>query len=130
MVRTNVESVSRNKTLFEALQAMLTKNLNAMAVLQEDGKLLGALTFDNIQFILGGQAYGQLSRKCGDIVLQLQKDDKERHDVAYVSVSPETSLEDTIKRVVGHRIHRLWVLDNDNKPVGIVSLTDILSAFV
>jgi CBS domain-containing protein len=36
------------------------------------------------------------------------------------------SVESAIARMIDKRVHRLWIVDGGNKPVGIVSMSDIL----
>ncbi len=46
------------------------------------------------------------------------------------SVGPETSLSETAQTMLRDRVHRLPVLDEQQRVLGIISTMDILSAFV
>ncbi len=46
------------------------------------------------------------------------------------AVGPETSLTETAQTMLRHRVHRLPVLDEQQRVLGIISTMDILSAFV
>jgi CBS domain-containing protein len=39
-------------------------------------------------------------------------------------------LEETIYKMVATRVHRLWVVDDDRRPIGTVSTTDLMRAFL
>jgi CBS domain-containing protein len=47
-----------------------------------------------------------------------------------ISVSPDTSLRQLLALLAGHRLHRLHVLDGRSRPVGIVTITDLLRLIV
>jgi CBS-domain-containing membrane protein len=47
-----------------------------------------------------------------------------------VTARPETHIKDLIKDIVEAGLHRVWVLDADNKPSGVVSLRDIIDSFL
>ncbi|CAN8293304.1 unnamed protein product [Cochlearia groenlandica] len=43
-----------------------------------------------------------------------------------VSCTPETTMEETIEKVVSRGVHRVWVVDQEGLLLGVVSLTDII----
>ena len=47
---------------------------------------------------------------------------------ALVLVAPSTPFADVVDRIVHHRIHRVYVIDADEKPIGTCTCTDILRA--
>ncbi|KAI8472445.1 MAG: hypothetical protein J3K34DRAFT_467412 [Monoraphidium minutum] len=47
---------------------------------------------------------------------------------ALVLVRPDTPFSDVVDRIVAHRIHRVYVIDEDEKPVGCATCTDVLRA--
>jgi len=46
-----------------------------------------------------------------------------------VVVKPTGTLADVMKLIVDNKVHRVWVVDDKDRPVSIVTLTDILSCF-
>jgi CBS domain containing-hemolysin-like protein len=42
------------------------------------------------------------------------------------NVAPTSKLADVLRKFVAVQTHRLWVTDNREHPVGVVSLTDVL----
>ncbi|KAJ3088496.1 hypothetical protein HK102_008606 [Quaeritorhiza haematococci] len=45
-------------------------------------------------------------------------------------ICPSTwPLSDCIEKILRYRMHRLFVIDNDTRPIGVVSLSDIISVF-
>jgi CBS domain-containing protein len=43
-----------------------------------------------------------------------------------VSVKSDDTLEDVLKKLSEHRIHRIFVVDDEKKPIGCISLKDLL----
>jgi len=43
---------------------------------------------------------------------------------------PTTTLETAIFRLATYRVHRLWIVDEQGRPVGVLSLTDIMKLFL
>jgi 5'-AMP-activated protein kinase regulatory gamma subunit len=53
--------------------------------------------------------------------------DKPRHDPIFIQKTD--TLEDAIKQVMEHHIHRVYVVNENKHPVGVVSLSDILTQY-
>ncbi len=45
-------------------------------------------------------------------------------------LSAETKLSVVVKDLAENHLHRVWVLDGDNKPIGVVTLRDIIDAVI
>lgn len=43
--------------------------------------------------------------------------------------TPQSSLGEVMEKVYQTGVHRVWMVDDDYRPIGIVSLTDILRIF-
>jgi len=46
-----------------------------------------------------------------------------------IVVRPDDTLKSVVYKVLSHRIHRVWVIDDDCKPTAVITLGDILSKF-
>ena len=49
---------------------------------------------------------------------------------AVVTCTPSTSLQDMVKRVVESGRCRLWVVDDDERPIGVVLLTEMIACIM
>jgi CBS domain-containing protein len=49
-----------------------------------------------------------------------------------VTVTPDTALQDAIKRIVENHIHRVIVVaeDNPHKAIGVLSMTDVMRSML
>ncbi len=81
-----------------------------------------------LQYILKKKLYASLNASCAQLLADIQKANPDE-DPLFASVESSSTLAIVIKRIVGHRFQRVWVIDptnGSNKPIGVVSLTDIL----
>ena len=47
-----------------------------------------------------------------------------------ITCSPDDTLEEIIRRMVASRIHRIYVVDEKNHPIRVISLRNVLRKFV
>ncbi|MCE4617643.1 MAG: CBS domain-containing protein [Desulfurococcales archaeon] len=102
-------------TVLEAAKLMAAKNVGILPVIGEDGKLLGMLS----------------ERDIVHRVVALEKEPSESVVVDAmtpdpVSVKPSTTLEDALCLMSQLRVRHLLVVDDAGKPLGIVSIRDIM----
>jgi len=127
LVQAEIVSIQGDKQLLNALQIMIQRSLSSLAVVNDEGSLIGVISFSNIRYLFGKRLYAELKKSCANFVAELQQS-KTQYDISHEIISPETSLEDCIKRIVAHHFHRVWIVEARFRPVGVVSLTDILRA--
>lgn len=51
-------------------------------------------------------------------------------DVQVATITPQTSLSDVLHQLTEQRLHRLYVVDDVEKSLGIITLTDLLRPLV
>ena len=109
-----VWSISRDKTVFDAIELMAEKNIGALLVI-EAGKLVGILTERDYtrKIALKGKSSKQTAVK--EIV-----------SGEVIHVTPEHTVEECMRLMTDNRVRHLPVLDND-KIVGLVSIGDLVN---
>lgn len=109
-----VWSISRDKTVFDAIELMAEKNIGALLVI-EAGKLVGILTERDYtrKIALKGKSSKQTAVK--EIV-----------SGEVIHVTPEHTVEECMRLMTDNRVRHLPVLDND-KIVGVVSIGDLVN---
>jgi len=96
--------------------------VSAIAVVDQDGKLLGNLSASDIRGIGSSTLrFSSLLLPIGEF-LQLEGPDASKAAVTCIAT---TTFGEAVSLLAKNKIHRLWVVEND-KPVGLVSLTDIM----
>ncbi len=99
----------------DALVTMTSKRFGCLAVIDDDGKLLGIITD------------GDLRRSMNANLLNAQVEEIMSKDP--VTIAPDTMASNALKTLNTHKITTLFVVD-DSKPVGIIHIHDLLRAGV
>lgn len=109
-------SVGPESTLYEALELMADKNIGVVLVVDNDGKILGIFSERDFvrKIIIKGRS-GEITKVKEIMTTQVQY------------VQPDTSITDCMNLMTERRIRHLPVLV-DNKPVGLVSIGDVVKA--
>ena len=48
---------------------------------------------------------------------------------APVTVTLSSTLETVLLKLCWFRLHRVWIVDEENRPIGVITLTDVLKVF-
>ena len=136
-----VVTVNARDTVHDALEVMIENKVSALPVLDHDGRCVGILSahdFVDVTYELdeGLNAleheselwWGAFVRNLSQHVGQQSVMDLMTEDV--VSVGPETLLVQAASDMLRERVHRLPVVDEQGRLLGIISMSDVLRAFV
>jgi CBS domain-containing protein len=115
-----VWSVQPKATVFEALALMGEKEIGALMVIDEKGKVAGIISERDYarKVILKGKASRETAVK--EIMTPA--------DQMY-TVKPETSVDDCMVLITGKHIRHIPVFDNE-KFVGVISIGDIVKSII
>ena len=113
-------SVQPKSTVFEALALMGEKEIGALMVIDEKGKVAGIISERDYarKVILKGKASRETAVK--EIMTPA--------DQMY-TVKPETSVDDCMVLITGKHIRHIPVFDNE-KFVGVISIGDIVKSII
>ena len=115
-----VWSVQPKSTVFEALALMGEKEIGALMVIDEKGKVAGIVSErDYARKIV---LKGKLSRETAVKEIMTPADQM-------YTVKPETSVDDCMVLITGKHIRHIPVFDNE-KFVGIISIGDIVKSII
>jgi len=115
----------KSERAIDGFLKMFDEGVSALAIVDKNGRLvanlsasdLRGLTEDKLKFL--GLPISKYLKAVGSSKLRKP-----------VTCSPKDSLNDLINKVVPSRIHRVWVTDSSEIPLGVVSLTDIITIAV
>ncbi len=139
---TPVISVRRDTPLQEAVQLMSQHHISGLPVLDDDGALLGELTEQDLMVRESGFDAGPYVMLL-DAVIYLRNPlewDRQVHQVLGTSVgdvmgggAPHTCTADTGLPAAARLLHdrstqRLFVLDGERRPVGVLTRGDVVRA--
>jgi CBS domain-containing protein len=101
-----------------------------VAVVDDTGKLVGAMSHSDLKLI---QADARMFWRLHQTVKNfLQKNRKEGYErpTHPITASPTETIETALRKFQENHVHRIFIVDDNHKPTGIVTLKDILAAFV
>jgi len=125
-----VVRVHQDEIALEAFKEMRYKNISGVAVVDDDGKLVGAISQTDLKLIQpDGRMFWRLYQTVKNFLLKNRKEGWERPSHPIVA-EPTDTIGSTLEKFHKFHVHRIFVVDDHKKPIGIVCLTDILSEVV
>jgi len=138
----SVVTVRDTDVTYKAFKLMIEKKVTGVAVVDANGKLIGNISVSDFKFAEFEHRFWDL---LGSPVLKYleQVTDKPESNIRshlfswlkesgkppiVVSVKENDTLGTVIKFLTFYNIHRLFITDNNGKPIGVVSLYDVLKA--
>jgi len=121
-----VYSVKHEDTSLDAFKLMITKNVSGVAVVDKMGKLVGGLSLRDLKAIhTDGSMFWRLHEPVYTFLEKMKKDFKGVSD-PMVHVKPEDTIERVINLLAENKVHRVYIVDVDMKPIGCCSIKDLL----
>lgn len=128
----NVVTVQPQQTLAEALELMATHNLSALPVVDEQGKVMGVYSRSDITFLTQATDANDAVRHLDTPVQEILR--RTRQDVttpdALRTCSPSHTLQAIFESFAQVRFHRLYVVDQEQRLLGVVSAKDLVAYFL
>jgi len=92
-----------------------------VAIVDHDGRLLANLSASDIRGIGHGR------KKFSALLLPVPSFYREFElQTSPLTCTPDTTFGSLIVKFGFYRVHRLWIVDNADKPIGLISLTDVM----
>jgi len=111
------------QTAISAFHTLAARSLHAAPVVNGSGALVGTLSISDLR--------GLTAEEVPNLLLPVAEFLKKVHggkSQSHVTIKKSETLEEIIPLVAKTRVHRVWVLDDDDKIHGVLSLTDIITA--
>jgi len=119
LIRENdLKVVSSEQPTIEAFKMLASLNISAAPIVNSQGSLVGTLSVSDLR---------ALRKDPLSVLLQPVRDFKELGEGNTINVvcSPHDTLSDVLAILAGTQVHRVWVTNNSNEPVSIISLTNV-----
>lgn len=132
IARKSIICCGLDTVVLEALGMMQENFISSVGVVDENGSLIGVLSMTDIRHVFREKAFAVLKSTAHDFLAEIrQRYSKVQGKASYpvFAVRPNASLHDVINKLVSTRAHRIYVTVEE-RPVGVVSLTDILRVCV
>jgi CBS domain-containing protein len=115
-----VMTISKASRVYEAIRMMAAKGVSALALIDPlTGQLCGNFSAIDVEGLYHGD-YLKMTMSIEEYLIE-----KYPQSLRPIVVRGDSTFADTIKSMVENRVHRVWVVDGEYKPMGVVSLTDI-----
>jgi CBS domain-containing protein len=137
----HVVTVTAGDTVHQALEVMIENKVSVLPVVDQDGHCVGIVStsdFVDVTYELDAGLneaeqeselwWGPFIRNLTQNVAQQSVMDLMTEEV--VSAAPNTPLVEAADKMLREHVHRLPVLDDKRRLVGILAMSDVLQAFV
>lgn len=125
-----VITIGPDADIFEAQDRMMENNIRHLPVVGENDKLIGIVTDRDIKSVLPSSLFEELECTLEEKneVCQLRIQDIMTKDP--LSISPLYTIQDAMLLIQRERVGALPVVDEKNRLKGIISIRDLLRAFI
>eukprot|EP01089_Gocevia_fonbrunei_P017801 TRINITY_DN5887_c0_g1_i2.p1 TRINITY_DN5887_c0_g1~~TRINITY_DN5887_c0_g1_i2.p1 ORF type:complete len:359 (+),score=87.15 TRINITY_DN5887_c0_g1_i2:101-1078(+) len=123
----SVLTISPNQTALDAFMKLVQGNVLGMALVDDTtGKLVGCMSVNDIK----GSKYADLFHNLRKSVKDFLTDRKNRYSqlsTTPIAVTPEANLKAVLAQLALNHIHRVFVINSEDKPIQVISLCDVIS---
>ncbi|KAI8091212.1 uncharacterized protein B0P05DRAFT_577303 [Gilbertella persicaria] len=128
----SVIGVDADSNVLDALSVMSSNGISSVAVLRNGKEVLGNISMTDVKHVMKGYTHRLLWKTCLQFVSHIRTqqgiiDGQDRLPV--FDVKKDTSLGFTIAKLLATKAHRVWVVDEHQNAIGVVSLTDVIRVF-
>jgi acetoin utilization protein AcuB len=124
-----VITVDQEAGIFDAQQLLVKNNIRHLPIVDKDLRLIGIITDRDIRSAL---PYSSIAEPCSeeerDRVARYKVKDFMTKDP--ISISPTYTIQDALLLIQNSKVGALPVVDEDHKLTGIISVRDLLRAFI
>jgi CBS domain-containing protein len=137
----DVVSIAAGETVHVALQTMAENRVGTLPVLDQNDRCVGMISATDLISLareldegLSDMRLAEVSRQW--LIEHLAEQDMDRRSVTELmstqveTTTPKTPLVNAARIMLRNQIHRLPVVNESGRLVGLVSMSDILAAFV
>ncbi|KAF9954775.1 hypothetical protein BGZ65_003827 [Modicella reniformis] len=118
-------SITINSPAWAALQKMATAHASCVAIVDSNGGLVAEMSAADLRGV-NPSRIRDLNRPVLVYLKTLQGGELKRP----LSCRPQFSLGQLLSGLVLNHGHRSWLLDDEDRPIGCISLSDVLSVFL
>jgi len=118
---TRIITITSEARAINAFYQMWTNNVSSIGVVDKSGSLLANLSISDLRG-LKQENFQVLLLPVLEFIEVFVKDKV----IPPITVTFQSTFEYVLLKLAATHSHRVWVVDNNNRPVGIISLTDII----
>jgi CBS-domain-containing membrane protein len=130
-----VYGVRESDRAIDAFNLMVLKKVEGVAVLDDQGKLVSALSIRDLKMIHSdAKLFWRLSGTVKNFIIKLRAEyENEYHQPRRLTfATKEAKISELMKMLIDNHIHRVFIINSiqDRIPIGIVTIKDLLNEFI
>jgi CBS-domain-containing membrane protein len=129
-----VFTIHEEATAVDAFKMMVELNVSGLAVIDKEGKLTANIAMKDLKAVsTDTRLFWRLFQTVHNFLQKVRKENSETggdRPRTTVTVKAEDTLETVIRRLTEHSIHRIYIVDDHKKPLGVISLKDVLAELI
>jgi len=128
-IKQPVVSVKGDQPAIDAFKLMAHHRISSVAVVDKNEALLSNLSAKDIKVIEPDAIFTKLYKSCTEFIAATRAHELNAH-YPMIYCKLDSTVEEVVQRLAFMRIHRIYVIDENRKPVNVISLGDILSVLL
>jgi len=118
--------IGKNDSALYGFKRMYFHDVRAVAVVDDSGKLIGNLSSSDLRGITSENlALVQLS------AIEFLKKINESKDIQkMITCHPNDRFKEIMTKMMISKVHRVWIVDSECRPIGVLTLTDIIKTLL
>lgn len=123
----DVVTIPSNAKAALAGETMVEKTVSGLAVVDADGTLVGAISATDFKRCLGANMFTVMQTPVEEFLRLTNEHYKRAQSLTPVVAAGDETITSMLNKLHDNHIHRLFLVDGDNKPTGVIALGDIVS---
>eukprot|EP01114_Cavostelium_apophysatum_P019401 TRINITY_DN6248_c0_g1_i3.p1 TRINITY_DN6248_c0_g1~~TRINITY_DN6248_c0_g1_i3.p1 ORF type:complete len:325 (+),score=61.63 TRINITY_DN6248_c0_g1_i3:111-1085(+) len=120
-----VISIGTDARALEAFKLMSANRITAVAVVDETGQLMSTLSAKDIKMLDIANPFRKLFQSALKFVQDIRAQSV-MESMPIVHCYPKSTVTEVVMRLTSLKIHRIFIVDELHRPIGIISLGDVL----
>lgn len=119
----NIVSIADTDSALEGYRLLYVNKVTALPIVNNSKEIIATLSASDLRGINEHNLFN-VTLKATEFLKGLSNDGKLQHSV---TVTPRETLNDSIIKCVAAKIHRVWIINSAQTPIGVISFTDIIN---
>jgi len=121
----NVLSITQNQSIRSAVELMNNNSVSGVPIVDSQHKIVGTFSHANLRVL--GHDFSKFNHLYNTVVDFMKLDNNSNVPLL---VLPSTTIEQLVNIIIRTKVHRVFVIDNSGKPIGVIVLSTLLKLFL
>jgi len=132
-MRTPVLAVTAKTTALRSFEILIRKGISGLPVVNKEGAIIHQTSTSDVKILMTANIDGDLTleENIEDFLVKLRASKPSlKTKVPVASCAQTDELSAVVNKLIRTGFHRVWVVDRKKKPIGVMSLSDLLRSLV